>query len=90
MQTQLISSASPYFNNFLEVIEDTIIRYTKNGRWFEMHRTNAMLSMFQIEKGTSFKEISRGILKSIIYNFHERESIDVTQEVMEENFKEEV
>lgn len=84
MNTLPLTPSNPHFNNHVEVIEDTIIRYTKNGRWFEIHRNNAMLSMFGYEKGTSFYDLPRHILHSIIHNKHEHEGFDVTTEVEEE------
>lgn len=84
MNSQPLTPSNPYFNNFIQVVEPTILRYTKNGRWFELHLTNAMLAMFGYEKSDTFEDISTNDQKSIIYNFHEAHGFDVTQEVSEE------
>lgn len=84
MTTQPLTPSSPHFNNHLEVIEETIIRYTKAGRWFELHKTSAMFAMFGYDKGLSFYDLPNHVLKSIIYNFHESHGFDVTAEVGEE------
>lgn len=84
MQTQPLSPSNPHFNNHLEIIEDTIIRYTQNGRWFELHKTSQMFAMFGYDKGLTFYDLPHHVLKSIVHNFHEKEGFDVTVEVEEE------
>lgn len=84
MTTQPLTPNNPFFNNYTEVVEETILRYTKAGRWFELHKTSAMLAMFGYDRGLTFYDLPTSILKSIIHNFHESHGFDVTQEVEEE------
>lgn len=67
-------------------MEPTILRYTKNGRWFELHLTQQMRSMFGYVKGDTFEDMTQTDLHSIIHNFHLDKNAcqDVTQEVAEE------
>jgi hypothetical protein len=83
----ILTPNNPHYSRFVQVIEPTIIRYTCNGRWYEIHRTNAMLSMFGYDRYTSFADMPRSILCSIIFNFHDS-AFDCTIEMHEE--KEEI
>ena len=83
MNTLPLTPSNPQFNNFVQVIEPTILRYTKNGRWYEIHLETRMLSMFGYERGESFETLPNSVLHSIIYNFHDT-AFDCTQEVAEE------
>lgn len=76
MNTQLLPQT-------VQAIEPTILRYSKNGRWFEIHRTLLITAMFGLESRTSFGDLSDETLREIANNFH-CQSIDVTQEVSEE------
>jgi hypothetical protein len=83
MNTQLTPN-DPRFTGFLKVVEPTIFRYTKKGRYYEIHRNSQMMAMFGYSNETSFFDIPTSILHSIIYNFHQADGFDVTQEVLEE------
>ena len=77
MNTQLLPQTA-------QAIEPTILRYYKNGRSFEIHRTLLITAMFGLESRTSFEDLSDETLREIANNFHSQ-AIDVTQEVSEES-----